>query len=162
MRHIISATVENKPGVLARIVGIITGRGYNIETLNVAPGLEPDISRLTMTMTGDDAIIEQVAKQLNKMVDVIKVSDLTADAHLEGEYLFATIATPRPKRSAILETLTLLKAEVLVVNEKEVTVQFYGNEEAIAKFFALLKSHITDLSRSGPIAIAKGAKVGTH
>ena len=155
MRHIISATVENKPGVLARIVGIITGRGYNIETLNVAPGLESDISRLTMTMAGDDAVIEQVTKQLNKMVDVIKVSDLTADAHLEGEYLFARIATPRTKRAEIIEFLALLKAEVLNVAEKEVIVQFCGNEEAVAKFFSLLKPYITDLSRSGPIAIGR-------
>jgi len=155
MKHIISATVENKPGVLARIVGIITGRGYNIETLNVAPGLEPDISRLTMTVAGDDTVIEQVTKQLNKMVDIIKVSDLTADAHLEGEYLFATIATPRRKRAEIIEMLTLLKAEVLVVNEKGVIIQFYGNEEAVNKFFELFRAHIVDLSRSGPIAIAK-------
>jgi len=155
MRHILSATVENKPGVLARIVGIITGRGYNIETLNVAPGLEPDISRLTMTIAGDDKVIEQVTKQLNKMVDVIKVSDLTADAHLEGEYLFAKISTPRQKRKEIIEFITLLKAEVLHVTEKEVIVQCCGNEESIEKFFALLKPYISDLSRSGPIAIAK-------
>ena len=155
MKHIISATVENKPGVLARIVGIITGRGYNIETLNVAPSVEPDISRLTMTVAGDDAVIEQVTKQLNKMVDVIKVLDLTADAHLEGEYLFATIATPRQKRAEIIEILTLLKADVLVVNEKDIIVQFCGCEEAVNKFFSLLKAYIVDSSRSGPIAIAK-------
>jgi len=155
MRHIISATVENKPGVLARIVGIITGRGYNIETLNVAPSLDPDISRLTMTTSGDDNVIEQVTKQLNKMVDVIKVSDLTVDAHLEGEYLFAKIATPRTKRAEIIEFLTLLKAETLHITEKEIIVQFYGNAETIDKFFTLLKPYITDLSRSGPIAIAK-------
>jgi len=155
MRHIISATVENKPGVLARIVGIITGRGYNIETLNVAPGLESDISRLTMTVSGDDNVIEQVTKQLNKMVDVIKVNDLTADAHLEGEYLFATLATPKAKRAQIIELLTLLKADVLSVTEKDVIVQFCGNAEAVDRFFSLLRNHITDLSRSGPIAIPK-------
>ena len=157
MRHIISATVENKPGVLARIVGIITGRGYNIEPLNVAPGLESDISHLTMTVSGDDNVIEQVTKQLNKMVDVIKVTDLTADAHLEGEYLFATLATPKAKRSEIIELLTLLKADVLSVAEKEVIVQFCGNAESIDRFFSLLRHHITDLSRSGPIAIAKNS-----
>ena len=155
MRHIISATVENKPGVLARIVGIITGRGYNIETLNVAPSIEPDISRLTMTVSGDDTVIEQVTKQLNKMVDVIKVSDLTADAHLESEYLFAKIATPRQKRAEIIEFFTLIKADVLHVTEKDVIIQFYGNAAAIEKFFTLLKPYITDVSRSGPIAIAK-------
>ena len=117
-QHVITATVENQPGVLARIVGIISGRGYNIESLNVAPTLDPDVSRLTMTVPGDDSVLEQVTKQLNKMVDVIKVTDLTKKAYLDRELILVEVNAPPKKRAELAELAGLCHAEVVSIQEK--------------------------------------------
>lgn len=157
MRHIISAIVENQPGVLARIIAVISGRGYNIETLNVGPSQDPDVSRLTMTLSGDERVLEQVSKQLNKMVDVIKVNDLTATRHHEGEMILVEVATPKGKRGEIVELASLLKADVVGVAENSLTLQYIGRQEEIGEFLRMLRPYsILDLDRSGAVAVARG------
>lgn len=157
MRHIINAIVENQPGVLARIVGVISGRGYNIETLAVAPSHEPELSRLTMTVRGDSHVLEQVTKQLNKMVNVIKVNDLTTKGHLERELILVEVATPREKRAEVIELINLFRAEVICVRRSSLTIQHIGTQADNEDLLRLLQPYtILDLSRSGPLATTRG------
>lgn len=157
MKHVITAWVENQPGVLARVVGIISGRGFNIESLNVAPTDDPTVSRLTMKVPGDDRVLDQVTKQLNKMVDVIKVTDLTKKRYLNRELLLVEVAVPSTtKRAEIAELAGLCGALVVSVQAKSMTLQLVGDEEAMESFVRLLKPYqVLDLSRSGVIAVAR-------
>jgi acetolactate synthase I/III small subunit len=157
MKHVITALVENQPGVLARIVGLISGRGYNIESLNVAPTHDPTASRMTMTVQGDDRVLEQVTKQLNKLIDVIKVADITQKRYLNRELILVEVsATPR-KRPEVVKLADLFEAKVVSVQPKSLTVQMVGEQEKLANFLKLLKPFgIVDLSRSGVIAVARG------
>lgn len=162
MRHIISAIVENRPGVLARIIAVISGRGYNIETLNVGPAQETDVSRLTMTVAGDEHVLEQVSKQLNKMVDVIKVTDLTGTRHHDCELLVVEVAAPRgARRTEIIELATIAKAQVVGVSETSLTLQFVGRQDEISELLQLLRPYkVLDLDRSGTIAVARPVSEG--
>jgi len=161
MKHVLTAIVENQPGVLARIVGLISGRGFNIETLNVAPTQDPTVSRLTMKVPGDDRVLEQVTKQLNKMIDVIKVSDLTQRHYLNRELVLVEVSAPSSKRSEIIELASLFDAKVVSVQRNSLTIQMVGEEEKIDDFIALLKPfRILDVSRSGVIAVARGEQGG--
>ena len=157
MKHIITALVENKPGVLARIVGLISGRGYNIETLNVGPTQDPTTSKMTMVVPGDDHVLEQVIHQVGKLVDVIAVVDVTRRRHLNRELILVEVATTRHSRTEVLELATLFDARVIAVAEKAVTLQMVGDHANIEDFIRLLRPYeITDISRSGLIAVARG------
>lgn len=159
MRHIINATVENQPGVLSRIVGLFSGRGYNIETLNVGPCADPRFSRMTITVPGDEHVLEQVTKQLNKLVDVIKVLDLTSLNHLERELILVEIGAPKNKRGEIMDIASLFKASIIGVRENSLTMQYIGSQEQINDFLAMMRPYsIMDLSRSGLIAVARGGE----
>lgn len=152
MKHIISAIVENKPGVLARIIGLISGRGYNIHSLNVAPTHDPTTSHLTMVVPGDDRVLEQVTKQLNKLVDVIKVYDLTREKHLERELVLVKVATTPRNRNEVRELAELFKAQVINVQSKSLTIQMVGSTSEVESFLAQVKPYgIADVSRSGVI-----------
>ena len=157
MKHVISALLENQPGVLARIVGLISGRGFNIESLNVAPTHDPSASRLTMTVPGDDRVLEQVTKQLNKLIDVIKVSDLTVKHYLDRELILIEVATPPEKRAETVELANLCEAQIVSVQSESLTIQMVGDRNKIAGFLDLMKPYtILDISRSGVIAVARG------
>lgn len=157
MKHIINATVENQPGVLARIVGLFSARGYNIETLNVGPCADPMISRMTITLSGDDKVIEQVTKQLNKLIDVVKVNNLTSQSYLDRELILVEVAAPKNKRGEILDVATLFGATVIGVREKSLTIQLVGTQDQVEDFLKLLRPYsMMDLSRSGLIAVARG------
>ncbi len=157
MKHIITALVENQPGVLARIVGLISGRGYNIDSLNVAPTQDPTASRLTMKVQGDDRVLEQVTKQLNKLVDVIKVTDLTQKRYLNRELILVEVASTPQKRAEIAELADLFEAKVVSVQPGSLTIQMVGDQERVNDFLGLLKPfRILDVSRSGVIAVARG------
>ncbi len=157
-KHIINATVENQPGVLSRIVGLFSGRGYNIDTLNVGPCADPMFSRMTITVIGDEHVLEQVTKQLNKLVDVIKVNDLTSQRYLERELILLDVAAPRNKRAEIMEIVALFKASIIGVRENFVTIQFVGSREDVEDFLRVLRPYsIMDLSRSGLLAVSRGA-----
>lgn len=156
MKHVITAMVENRPGVLARIVGLISGRGFNIASLNVAPTQDTGVSRMTMTVPGDDRVLEQVTKQLNKLIDVIKVSDLTKKHYLNRELLLVEVAAPTQKRAEILELADLFEAKVVSVQARSLTIQMVGEQEQITDFLKLLKPfRMLDISRSGIIAVAR-------
>lgn len=155
-KHVITATVENHPGVLARIVGIISGRGYNIETLNVAPTQDPHVSRLTMQVPGDDRVLEQVTKQLNKMVDVIKVTDLTQKRYLNRELILVEVNAPSGKRAEMIALADVFGARVVSVQKKSLTIQMVAERERVSDFIDLLRPYtIIDVSRSGVIAVAR-------
>lgn len=155
MKHVITAIVENQPGVLARIVGLISGRGYNIETLNVAPSHEPGISRLTMTVLGDDKVLEQVTKHLNKLIDVIKVTDITQQKYVNRELMLVEVHATAQKRKEIMELATLFDAKIVSVQEKTLTIQMAGDQDKVEDFIKLLRPYgMSDLSRSGVIAVA--------
>lgn len=156
MKHLITLTVENQPGVLARIVGLISGRGYNIESLNVGPSHDSNVSRMTMSVGGDEHVLEQVMKQLNKMIDVIKVTDLTAGSKLDRELILIEVSTPKNKRGEIMEIASMFKAELVGIRESSVTLQFVGDQGSISEFIRMLSPfNILDLSRSGPMAVAR-------
>jgi len=157
-KHIITALVENQSGVLARVVGLISGRGFNIETLNVAPTQDPTVSRLTMKVPGDDRVLEQVAKQLNKLIDVIKVTDITQQHYLNRELILVEIVAPPQKRTQVIELTKLVpEASVISVQAKSLTIQIIGEQDKINEFLTLLKPFkILDISRSGVIAVARG------
>ena len=162
-KHVITMLVENQPGVLARIVGLISGRGYNIESLNVAATQNSKISRMTMTVPGDDRVLEQVMKQLNKLIDVIRVADLTKRRYLDRELILVEVAASPEKRAEVEELARLFDARVVSVQAKSLTIQMVGEQDRIADFLGLLKpASIIDLARSGIIAVSRGDKAGSN
>jgi len=157
MKHVITALMENHPGVLARVVGLISGRGFNIESLNVAPTQDPSTSRMTMTVPGDDRVLEQVTKQLNKLVDVIKVTDLTEKRYLNRELVLIEVSTGPQKRAELIEIAALFEAKIVSVQQKSLTIQMVEGQDKIAELLNLLKPfRIMSLSRSGIIAVSRG------
>lgn len=156
MKHTITALVENHPGVLARIVGLISGRGFNIESLNVAPTQDHAMSRLSMTVPGDDRVLNQVTKQLNKLVDVIKVTDLTNSRYLNRELVLVEVAAQANRRTEITELANLFDAKVVSVQPKSLTLQIVEEQDRISDFMDLLKPFgIRDISRSGVVAVSR-------
>lgn len=160
MKHVITMTVENQRGVLARIVDVISGRGFNIESLNVAPTCDPTVSKMTMTVPGDDRVLEQVTKQLNKLIDTIKVTDLTQRRYINRELVLVEVAAPdHGKRAELADTANLFDAKVVSVQPKSLTIQLVDDQDRIDDFLALLQPFkILDLSRSGVVAVAQGSR----
>ncbi|MEI6149818.1 MAG: acetolactate synthase small subunit [bacterium] len=155
-KHTITALVENQPGVLARVDGLISGRGYNIESLNVGPTQDPTVSRMTMVVPGDDRVLEQVTKQLNKLIDVIKVTDLTKEPFLNRECILVKVEAQRKTRSEIIELSDLFGGAIISVQDKALVIQLVGEQEHVSDFLDLMKPfRILDVSRSGVIAMAK-------
>ena len=155
-KHTITALVENQPGVLARVVGLISGRGYNIESLNVGPTQDPTVSRMTMLVPGDDRVLEQVTKQLNKLIDVIKVTDLTKEPFLNRECILVKVEATRKTRSEIIELSDLFGGTIISVQDQALVIQLVGEQEQVSDFLQLMKPfRIVDVSRSGVIAMAK-------
>lgn len=155
-KHVITALVENQPGVLARVVGLISGRGYNIESLNVGPTHDASVSRLTMQVPGDDRVLAQVNKQLTKLVDVIKVTDLTQESFLNRECILVKVAATRANRSEIIELADVFSGKIISVQTGSVVVQIVADQTGVADFLELMKPfEILDVSRSGVIAMSK-------
>lgn len=157
MKHIINCLVENQPGVLARIVGLISGRGYNIDTLNVGPTADPTVSKMTIVVPGDAHIIAQVTQQLSKQIDVIEVVDMTNRRHLDRELILVRVAVKNHQsRAEIVDLSSLFMARVVAVQEDSVTIQMVGNQETVADFLRLMKPYeIVDISRTGVIAVKR-------
>ena len=156
-KHTITALVENQPGVLARIVGLISGRGFNIESLNVAPTHDPVVSRMTMQVPGDDRVLEQVTQQLNKLVDVIRVTDLTKEPFLNRECIMVKVAASREQRSQVIELADVFHAAVISAHSNALIIELVGEQDRIADFLDMMKPFkILDVSRSGVVAMAKG------
>lgn len=159
MRHTLSVLVENKPGVLARVAGLFSGRGFNISSLTVGETEDPTTSRMTIVVTGDDAILEQVSKQLNKLIDVIKVYDLTGEVHLERELALVKVQAEMQQRSEILQLAEIFRAKIVDVSDKSYTLEITGTDDKVNAFIDLLRPFgIRELIRTGTVAIARALK----
>ena len=156
MRHTLSVLVENKFGVLARIAGLFSGRGFNIDTLNVAPTQDPTTSRMTIVTRGDDATVDQIVKQLNKLADVMKVQDFRVDEFVDRELLLVKIAVDSKTRAEVMQITDIFRAKIVDVQPKNLTIELTGDESKIEKFLELMKPFgILDLTRTGKVALAR-------
>lgn len=161
MKHTISVLVNNEFGVLARVSGLFSGRGYNIEALTVAPTLDPSISRMTIITYGKDEIIEQITKQLNKLIDVIKVIDYTGDEHdhVEREIVLVKVNAEQSNRAEILRMSEIFRGKVVDVSPKTYTIEITGAEGKITAFLEMIRPlGIVEIARSGKVAISRGKK----
>lgn len=157
MQHVISVLVENRFGVLSHIAGLFSSRGFNIDSLAVGETQDPTISRMTIIVTGDDKIIEQVNKQLNKLIDVIKVQDITKDEYLDRELVLVKISCTSQTRGEIVQIIEIFKAKIIDVNQKTLTAEIAGPQDKIGAFLDLVKPFgIKELVRTGRIAITRG------
>ena len=159
MQHTISILMNNHFGVLSRISGLFSGRGFNIESLNVAETSDPDISRMTVVTIGDDAKIEQITKQLNKLVDIIKVVDLTEENFVDRELVLIKMKAGAHVIEEMLRIVDLFRAKVVDVNSSTYTIEITGDEGKVKSFLELLSPiGIKEVVRSGRIAISRGNK----
>jgi acetolactate synthase-1/3 small subunit len=157
MRHIISAIVENKPGVLAHIAGLFAGRGFNIDSLAVGETEDESRSRMTVVVKGDDAVLEQVRKQLGKIIDVIKVSDYSDVDFVERDLALVKVAVKPEKRGEVFEIVEVFRGKVVDIGAKHLTLEISGPEKKIEAFIDLMKPYgIREVVRTGRIAIARG------
>ena len=156
MRHTISLLVENKFGVLSRISGLFSGRGYNIESLSVGETIDPQISIMTIVTSGDDQIIEQITKQLNKLIDVIKVVDMTDFDHVEREMVLIKVAPRQEDKAEVLRLTEIFRGKVVDSSQKTYTIEVTGDEKKIEAIVELLKPMgIKEFVRTGKIAITR-------
>ena len=163
MRHVITLLVENEFGVLTRIAGLFSGRGFNIETLCVAETLDPTVSSMTIVTRGDDQILEQVLKQLNKLISVIKVVDLIEKDFVEREMVLVKGSATPETREEILRVVDIFRGKVIDVGSKTYTIEVTGDEKKINAILALLKPlGIKELVRTGHVAMVRGSKASTE
>ncbi|MBK1874654.1 MULTISPECIES: acetolactate synthase small subunit [Marinobacter] len=160
MRRIISVLLENEPGALSRVVGLFSQRNYNIETLTVAPTEDETLSRLTVTTTGPDRVIEQITKQLNKLVEVVKLVDLTEGPHIERELMLIKLKATGSQRAEIKRTVDIFRGQIVDVTSSVYTVQLAGPSDKLDGFVqAIGASGVLEVVRSGISGIARGEKV---
>lgn len=156
MRHTISLLVDNESGVLSRIAGLFSARGFNIESLCVAESLEPDTSRITLVTSGEPSIIEQVTKRFNNMVNVIKVSDLTGDTRVEREMILVRVEANKETRAEILRIVDIFRAKVVDVSQKNYMLELTGDIDKISAFIDLLRPlGIKEIARTGTVAMTR-------
>ena len=160
MRHIISILMENEPGALSRVVGLFSQRNFNIETLNLAPAEDPSLSRLTVTTVGDDRVIEQITKHLNKLIDVVKLVDLTEGNHIERELMLVKVKALGAARDEVKRTVDIFRAQIVDVTPSLYTVQITGDASKLDAFLqAMAPVGILEVARTGVSGIARGDKV---
>ena len=158
-KHTISVLVENEFGVLTRVAGLFSGRGFNIESLSVAPTLDDSISRMTIVTSGDDRILEQITKQLNKLIDTIKVIDFTDTEYVERELALIKVQATEDTRAEILRIVDIFRGNVVDVTARSYTMEITGGPGKIQAVVDLLKPiGIQELVRSGPVVLGRGAK----
>lgn len=159
MRHTITVLVENEFGVLSRVAGLFSGRGFNIDSLSVAPTNEESISRMTIVTRGDEQILEQITKHLNKLIDVIKVFDFTDSSIIEREIALVKVTAEDADRAEILRIADIFRAQVIDVTPKSYTIEVTGAPSKIDAIIELLRPlGLKELVRTGPVAIGRGAK----
>src|SRR6059036_2795196 len=158
-KHTIAVLVENKFGVLSRVAGLFSARGYNIESLSVGETLDPSVSRMTIVVTGDEFVIEQVMKQLHKLIDVIKVNDLTDDSHVERELVLVRVNAEPQHRAEILRVADIFRAKVVDVTSTTFVLEATGEEGKIEALLELLRPMgIQEVVRTGKVALVRGLK----
>lgn len=159
MYHTLAVLVENSPGVLTRVAGLFARRGYNIDSLAVGRTDDPAISRMTIVVEGDERVLEQVSKQLHKLVDVIKINDITASPHVDRELVLVKASSDSNKRGEIIEIAQIFRANIVDYGHKNLTLECTGNQEKINAFIeALYPFGIKELVRTGKVAMLRGAK----
>ena len=156
MRHTISVLVENKFGVLTRIAGMFSGRGFNIDTLSVAPTLDASKSRMTLVVRGDDRVVDQVVKLLEKLVEVIEIQDFREGEYVDRELVMMRVGVDSTTRAELMQICDIFRAKIIDVQHKNVSIEITDNESKIEKFLRLMESFgITDLTRTGKVALAR-------
>jgi len=159
MRRIISILLENEPGALSRVVGLFAQRGYNIETLTVAPTNDPTLSRLTLTTMGSDSVIEQITKQLNKLIDVVKLVDLTEGPHIERELLLVKLKATGVQRAEVKRTADIFRGQIVDVGNSTYVVQLSGASDKLDAFIGSVgEATILEIVRTGVSGMARGDK----
>jgi acetolactate synthase-1/3 small subunit len=159
MKHIISILLENEAGALSRVAGLFSARAYNIESLTVAPTDDPSLSRMTLVTTGTDDIVEQVCKQLNKLIDVVKLENLTDDVHVERELILIKVKAEGDQRDEVKRIVEIFHGHVIDTSDTSYTVEVTGDSEKIdAVLKALEGLAIIEVVRSGQLGMARGAK----
>lgn len=160
LKKTLAVLVENKPGVLARVSGLFSRRGFNIDSLVVGTTEKPDISRMTIVVDGDDRILEQVRKQLNKLINVIKISDLLPDQSVERELALIKVSANSNNRSEIMQIVDVFRASIVDVQKNSLIIEITGDSEKINAMEQLLRQYgIKEMMRTGKVAMSRGAKV---
>ena len=156
MRHTISILVENKFGVLTRVAGLFSGRGYNIDTLNVGPTNDPKMSRMTIVTRGDDATVEQIIRQLNKLPNVLKVQDFHEGEYVDRELVLVKVKVDSKTRAEVMQITDIFRAKIVDVQPKSLTVEITGAEDKVEKLLELLGVFgVLDVTRTGKIALPR-------
>ena len=160
MRHTISLLLENKPGVLSRVAGLFSGRGFNIESLSVAETLDPNVSRMTILTTGNDKILEQITKQLNKLINVIKVIDYKSNQFVGRELALIKVTVTEETRSEVLSIIDIFRGKVVDVSSESYTVEITGDENKMQAILDLFRPMgIKDIAKTGCAALTRGSKI---
>ncbi len=156
MRHTISVLVENKFGVLTRVAGLFSGRGFNIDTLNVAPTQDPTVSRMTIVTRGDDKTVDQIVKQLEKLVDSIEVLDFREGEFVDRELVMIKVGVDSHSRAEVMQITDIFRAKIIDVQPKTLTIEITGDEGKVEKFIELMKAFgIIELTRTGKVALPR-------
>jgi acetolactate synthase-1/3 small subunit len=159
MRHIIAVLLENESGALARVVGLFAQRGYNIDSLTVAQTEDPTLSRLTLVTRGDDQVIEQITKQLHKLIEVVKVSDISESAHIERELMMVKVKALGEQREEVKRNADIFRGQIIDVSPTTYTIQIVGTSEKLEAFLeALTGTQILETVRTGVSGISRGEK----
>ena len=157
MRHIVSILVENKFGALARIAGMFSGRGFNIETLNVGPMVNNEISRITATIIGDSEALEQAIKQVNKLVNVLEVTEFSSGQATERELVMLKVQASAGQRSELMQVCDIFRAKIIDVSTDTVNIEMTGNASKVTAFLNLVKPYgIVEMARTGNLALKRG------
>ncbi|BAO44745.1 acetolactate synthase small subunit [Thiolapillus brandeum] len=159
MRHIISVLIENEAGALARVSGLFAARGYNIESLTVAPTEDSTLSRMTIVTHGDEMVIEQIIKQLNKLVDVVKLLDLSEGPHIERELMMVKVKAEKGMREEMKRMADIFRANIIDVTDCSYTIELTGTGDKLDAFLMAVNDDlIMEVVRSGPLGISRGAR----
>ena len=157
MRHIISILIENEAGALSRVAGLFSARGYNIESLTVAPTEDPTMSRMTIVTTGSDDVVEQITKQLNKLVDVVKVVDLNEGKHIERELMLVKVRAAGKDREEVKRTADIFRTRIIDVTDKSYTVELTGTSDKLDAFLdAIGRAMVLETARTGACGLGRG------
>ena len=156
MRHTISILIENTFGALTRVAGMFSGRGYNIDSLNVAPTHDPNVSRMTIVTRGDDATLEQVVGQLNKLVNVLEITDFREHEYIDRELVLVKVKVNAKTRAEVMQITDIFRTKIVDVQPKSMTIEVTGNETKVEKFIQLMGNFgVLDLTRTGKVALPR-------
>ena len=156
MRHTISVLMENTFGVLTRVAGMFSGRGYNIDSLNVAPTHDPEVSRMTIVARGDDATVEQIVRQLNKLVNVLEVTAFRDYEYIDRELVLVKVKVDGKRRSEVMQITDIFRTKIVDVQPKSMTIEVTGNETKVTKFIELMENFgVLELTRTGKVALSR-------